>query len=39
LPFSIQLITITLHLHGHSIDSKLVDFAVREVLAFAMFEE
>jgi len=39
LPFSIQSITSTLHLHRCSVDRKLVDFAVRKVLAFAVFEE
>ena len=39
LPFSIQLITLTLHFRSHSVDRKLVDFAVRKVLAFAVFEE
>jgi hypothetical protein len=39
LPFSIQLTTLTLHLHSRSVGRKLVDFAVRKVLAFAVFEE
>jgi hypothetical protein len=39
LPFSIQSTTLTLHLHSCSVDRKLLDFALRKVLASAMFEE
>ena len=39
LLFSVQWITLTLHLHCCNVDMKLVAFAVRKVLAFAVFEE